>query len=413
MATQRWTGAGANVAQVGTITITGYDATTTYRVTMNSKVVGVLGTGGTTTTAAAALQAALAASEDPEFQEVTWTQSGAVITATANTPGTPFTATSSVSGGAGTIGAYTATTANSSKNDANNTANWSGGALPGTGDTAIFDDGTVDCLWNLGSAFSAADLTAVIVRDTYRGRIGLPVYSDNGIYEPSYRAGVFTAQTITSLTIEQSNVAGPGWYKFNTGSTACTLLIKGPVSTGLTPGDEVVWHQGSHASNTLAMEGGSYLGAPLAGQTARQNTIAAVNAHITLTSGFTFSTSGTLHNTTMLSNANIPALTMDGQNTVVRGENAITATTITLKEGVLQWNSSGTITTLGPVGGIADFSGDRRAKTVTNAVTVYRNGGVNDPNGIVTFSAGIVLTSARISELAVLDVGIGRTLTIS
>ena len=186
MATRQWTGQSApNVKQVSTITVTAYDAATTYRITMNGKILGVLGSGGTTTTVATALTAALAASEDPEFQEVDWSSSAAVITATARTAGTPFIATSSVSGGAGTIGAVTAVTANSSRNDAANALNWSGGVVPTTGDTALFDVGDVDCLWNLGSAFSAADLAVVMVRDTYAGRISLPVYSDSGIFEPS------------------------------------------------------------------------------------------------------------------------------------------------------------------------------------------------------------------------------------
>lgn len=413
MATQRWIGNGANVAQISTVAVTAYDVTTTYRITMNGKIVGVLGSGGTTTTAATALTAALNASEDPEFKEVTWTSSGATITGTANTPGTLWIATSSVSGGAGTIGAVTASTANASKNDASNTANWSGGAIPGTGDTAVFDDGDVDCKWNLLTMAAAADLTAVIVRDTYRGRIGLPVYSENGIYEPSYRGGVFTAQTITSLTIEQSSAAGPGWYKFNTGATDCTLLVKGPVSTGLTPGDEVVWYQGSHANSDAILEGGSLLCAPLAGNTSRFDTIKAVNAALTMTSGHTLTTSGTFTNCSVLAQCIVPTVTQDGANATFRGENAITATALIPKEGTVQWNSSGTITTLGPVGGLVDFSGDRRAKTVTNAVTLYRGASLNDPHGVVTYSGGIVLTSARISDLQTLDVGIGRTLTVA
>lgn len=412
MATQRWTGGGANVKQVGTITVTAYDATTTYRVTMNGKIVGVLGSGGTTTTAATALTAALVASEDPEFQEVSWSSSGAIITATANTAGTPFTATSSVSGGAGTIGAYTATTANASKNDSANAANYTS-AVPVSGDTLIFDDGDVDCKWSLGTTFAAVDLAAVIRRDTYRGRIGLPVYSDNGIYEPSYRNGVFTAQTITALTIEQSSGDGPGWMKFNSGATACTLLIKGPVSTGLTPGDEVVWYQGSNAANALNMEGGSFLGAPLAGNTAREVTITAVDASLTLTSGFTWSTSGTLTNTTLLALCNIPACTIDGQNSILRGENAVTAATLTVNEGELVWNSSGTITTLGTVGGLLNFAGDRRAKTATNLVTFLKGSGLRDTNGVVTYTNGIKTNGCRWTDLREFDIGIGRTLTVA
>ncbi len=131
MAVNVWNGHAQPVAQVVTITISGYHASTTYSITINSKTVSVAGTTDTAGTASA-LQVALAASTIPEFAEVTWTYpgSGAVVTGTAATPGVPFTATSSVSGGSGTIGAVTTTTANSGPNVYSATANWSLGYVP-------------------------------------------------------------------------------------------------------------------------------------------------------------------------------------------------------------------------------------------------------------------------------------------
>jgi hypothetical protein len=47
------------VAQDRRATITAYDVATTYKVTINGKIVSVLGSGGTVTTTAVALAAAL------------------------------------------------------------------------------------------------------------------------------------------------------------------------------------------------------------------------------------------------------------------------------------------------------------------------------------------------------------------
>ena len=66
-----------------------------------------------------------------EFQEITWTVSGAVITATAATAGIPFTISVSKSSSGGTITLASATTS-SGPNDVNIAANWSTGALPGS-----------------------------------------------------------------------------------------------------------------------------------------------------------------------------------------------------------------------------------------------------------------------------------------
>src|SRR5437870_1231320 len=108
MATNRFTGGASAIAQVSTVTITADDVTTTYKLTINGKVISTLGTGVSTTATAAALAAAWAASTAGEALEVVATSSVAVVTLTGKSDGTPFTVTSSVSGGAGTIGAVTA-----------------------------------------------------------------------------------------------------------------------------------------------------------------------------------------------------------------------------------------------------------------------------------------------------------------
>jgi len=97
--------AAAHLKHTYTITLTAYDAATTYKVTIGGADVTQIGTGGTTTTTATALTTALNASADANFTPITWTSSGAVITGIHDVPGTAYVPTTSKTGGTGTIGA--------------------------------------------------------------------------------------------------------------------------------------------------------------------------------------------------------------------------------------------------------------------------------------------------------------------
>lgn len=96
--------AAAKLQHTYTITLTAYDAATTYKVTIGGVDVTQIGTGGTTTTTATALTTALNASVDAGFAAVTWTSAAAVITGKHDVAGTAYTPTTSKTGGTGTIG---------------------------------------------------------------------------------------------------------------------------------------------------------------------------------------------------------------------------------------------------------------------------------------------------------------------
>src|ERR1700736_2287329 len=116
MATPRWRGDAPAVKQVNTATVGGTAAGgQVYTVTINGKTVSYTAAGGdTNNTIAGALQALLAASTIPEFQEVAWTVATNVITGTSAVAGRPFTNTSSATG-TGTLVRAT-TTASSGPN---------------------------------------------------------------------------------------------------------------------------------------------------------------------------------------------------------------------------------------------------------------------------------------------------------
>ena len=136
MATNRWLGHAAETAQVTTLTVGSSTNGHTFITTINGKAITyTAGSGETTSTIATAVQALLAASEIPEFAEVTWTVATNVVTGTAANPGVPFTVSLS---GTGTYSAST-TTANSGPNVAGVAANWSLAALPGAGAEFLLD----------------------------------------------------------------------------------------------------------------------------------------------------------------------------------------------------------------------------------------------------------------------------------
>jgi len=252
--TIKWRGDAAKVAQVSTVTITGFDAATTYKLTINGKVVSVLGTGSTAATATA-LQVALAASTIPEFLEVTWTVNSSTVTGTAVTAGVPFTVTSSVSGGAGTIGAVS-TTAGSGPNDVSLAANYVGGVLPANGDTLVFENTSSSALWNL-SSLSAVALAALTIKANYTGLIGLPeVNAMSATPANKYQEYRTTKLTIgaTTVTIGDGAGAASGRIKLNTGSGGTNLTVHA-TATPVDAGNSAVYWMGTGTNNVYVSKG--------------------------------------------------------------------------------------------------------------------------------------------------------------
>ena len=379
MATKRWVGKAIKMTQVGTITITAYDVATTYKVgipdTVNGKIISVLGQGGTTSTTAAALQALLAASQEPEFQELTWTVLANVITYTANTPGQPSTVAVAVAGGTGTIAGATVT-ANVSPNDAANIQNYSDNLLPANGDTLIFDEGNVDVLWNVDTLTAVTTLT-IYRRIGYAGRIGLPDYNPAGYFE--YRPTEFKTAGATLLYIETSQADSPGQFTFNTQGTIATVTIIGDGRPAL--GQEVVYWRGSVNTSNLNVEGSSCAVAVFLNSTANIATLTAQDSTVRCGTGVAFATAIIARNSEIELRSNLPAtVKLTGAQQICWVRESATATSPLVQDGIMYWMSSGTLTTptIG-TGATIDFSRDNRARTITGNVTVNTGATWNDP----------------------------------
>lgn len=251
MATVIFRGDAQDQAQINTITVGGTAANgQVYTVTCNLKEVSYTATGvDTNTTISAALYALLLDAQYAEFQEVDYENSGLVTTVTGEA-GHPFTMTSGATG-TGTL--VTATTqAAKGKHFWDDPDNWSGGAVPVTGDDVFIRNNTTDILY--GFAQSAVTLASLTVEASNSGKIGLPNVNESGYYE--YR-DKYLAISATILSIGYGAGSGTGRFKINTGSNATTINV---FSTG-SPAEDglpaVMWY-GAHASNVLNIQKGSF-----------------------------------------------------------------------------------------------------------------------------------------------------------
>ena len=407
MATNRWRGKAAKVAQVNTITPANVGIGNTFSVTINEKTITVTATAGTVANVTGLLLTALQASNDGEFQEITWADITTAITGTASIPGKPFTQTSSATGGTATNTTAT-TTANVSPNDVNNATNWSDG-IPNAADDVVFDEGDVDALWNL-DALSAITLTSFTRRRGYTGTIGLPERNTDGTEYYEYRATEF-AISATTMTIEQRSDDEADQIKVNVGSAQTALHIRGEGAAG--QGAETMRWRGTHVSNVVNVQNGSLSVAPLADTSAAIATLRLEGSTVSL--GPAVSTLTTINSESSVLDtwSNLVTLNQkgDGGDTTFRG--TVTITTANIDDGSLNSLSSGTITTL-LLGTDAAFNKlDLQAQTITNVVNMYPGASILDPFGVLTLSNGFTVVRGKLGELGGVDFGPNRTFTVA
>lgn len=425
MATVRWLGNAAAVAQVDTLTVGGtIEADDVFKMTINGKTLSVVA-GSTVaatvaTTIAAAWNALTAADGWAEFAEITaLATSGGALTLTADTKGKPFTCTvSTTETGGGAADAQTfgtaATVANSGPNDWSTATNWSGGAVPVDADDVIVEDSTIDILYGLDQ--SSIQPTSLTIRRSFTGKIGLPNRNSGGYEE--YREKYLKIGP-TTLSVGAGDAGGgSSRLKINTGTDQTAVTVHHTASPADTNSHAFVW-KGTHAANTLTVKSGSVAVAPYAGETA---TIATLNvgyvnnvagdSNVYLGTGCTLTTITQTGGKLVAQNNATTINLLDGELSV-RG--AATITTLNIDGGALYDESSGTFTTLNVgSGGGYDASRLLAAKTITT--TNLRAGALlRDPNAKVTFTNGVVLSRCSIGELknGTIDFGPNRTLTPS
>ena len=386
MATTFWTGNGQAIAQVDTLTVTAVPGAGggTLTATINGKSITYTTLAAdTTTTAAAAWQALLAASTvPPEFLEITWTQSGAVVTATAAVQGQPFTLTSSAGAGATLTQAHP--TANSSPNDVNNANNWlraGVASLPQAPDDVILGDSSVSLLWNL-AALAAVAFNTLKRYNSFTGQIGLPENNPAGYFE--YRATYFKfigPAGALPATLGLGSGTGPSLEKYDVGSQNTTWQIFGSRECHILD---------TSASSTFTINGATVLIAALPAEVSTvSGGVTVVNGGaLTLGSGVTFAGTLTLDSGAVVFCETAPTtVNMKGASTFISNHTGGTVTALTVQENsVVVWLGTDTITTMTlNTGSRFEKSGDNRGATITNS-TIDRDCQIIDPWNAVTYT---------------------------
>jgi hypothetical protein len=273
--------------------------------------------------------------------------------------------------------------------------NWTPSGPPSNSDTATFDWRAVD---DLDGSDQSAILLAQLVTTQGMGKAIGSVTTPLQIGATLVRLGVPSSDR-TSATMQAIHLA--------LGSTASTIHVYQSATTG--GGVAPVTITNAHSGSVLYVYGGLVgVAVRSPGQTSQLSSVHVVGAGtLTTAPGVT------------LANANVEAgrYTLQGSLVTLNAfggetltEYAGTITTANLR-GRAQCNSSGTITTLNvESGGVADFSGSRQARTVTNC-NVYGTGRIVDPYGVVTFTNGVVLS--RGAKTSQVEIGGSKTVTIA
>lgn len=275
MSNIRWVGGAVATKQVSTLTVANtWAAADTAVVTIGNKDLRItIGTAVTVTDVAAEIAASINAAsvssptpgagysrniggqEIPEFVEVIATALVGVVTVTAVNPGIPFTLTASeTTAGTGTLTAATPTAA-TGPNWLSNPDNYAGGALPVDNDVLYFDQGSTDCLYDLGYfRTNAIDLDIYISND-WTGQLGLPPYNVSGGY-PEYRQRYFygrvNAKTVEIIPGLNGNITAGAVYLDFQSSTTNNLTIRCGRTGGSTPS---IFVAGVVAGTTRVMAG--------------------------------------------------------------------------------------------------------------------------------------------------------------
>jgi len=425
MANPIWQGRALAVPQITTLTVGGtVGAGDTVSVTINRKTATATAVSGDTTSTLAgklydAIKALTTAGTAPEFAEVSWLDpriaGTASFTATSANAGTPFTLTVAATGT--TTLSQAATQAATGPNDLANAANWSGNALPTTGDNPTFPANCPPALHNLDALDSVALGTLTILGGTigYPDRTGSNPSDPNAYYQ--YRPLHFLVLSATNIFIGDGNDT-PDFCRLKiVGTTATPIrVMDGATSSSK---NAIQLSAATGTAHPITINARSVGLAPSLGETLDLSTLrvgtdgpagsfgaASVEPTVTIGSGVTAITEARLYGGTVFSNASFTALII--LNGVWRQDQGTPGTVdITNSAGTYEYSgtaSHGQITASGS-GSTVDFTNDSRPFTLATGSSFLDGAALYNPQRCNCASATFDKDSIAASKL-------GDTLTI-
>lgn len=340
MATKYWVGGATAVTQVDTLTPGGtIEAGDIFIISINdegnaSQTLSVAATGTSVNQTCVDIVTAFNASILTNFTPITAGYVGSpgsytAVTLTADTSGVPFYCTvSTTEAGGGGADAQTFTiahtTANAGPYDFNTAANWSDGIVPLDTDTLYFEDNSYSVFYGL---IQATTLAALHIRQSYTGSIGTANH-------------YLAFDGVTAWTIGEhygvGTMSGSTRIKINFGSAAWTGKIYNSASSSADTGLPPIQILGTDNTSDLYVYKGS-VGVACNGSTEAS----------TIDSLYTYWVSDP-----------------DNDVTVVLGK-GVTLDQAFQSGGTVYYNNTATTTEIQGFGGVADFTKNGTARTVT------------------------------------------------
>ncbi len=233
MAIVKFRGDATQIYQLETISVGGtWVAGETATISINGKdATHTVATGLTSVSdVVAGLIAAIAASLDGEFTELTWANADPDITATANFAGVPHTISVSETSALGTIS--NVTTETSSGPNQLSAENMSSGSLPIASDTLVFED-TAQNLSYLLTAIDGTLLTELQIKASYTGQIGLK--NTNVSVTPTYDEyrDRFLVVDATNITIGEGDGNGSSRLQLDCSGQASDIVVRKTARTAV------------------------------------------------------------------------------------------------------------------------------------------------------------------------------------
>lgn len=409
MSTKTFHGDAPDVVDTWTLTPANVGVGNTFTVTINGKSITVTATDTTVANVTALLAAALNANADDilEFAELKAVDNTTLVTVTVRDAGVPTVISSSAAGGTATLTAAN-TQAASGSHFIDTAVNFAGDVAAVAADDLVLSNGCSDVLYGLDQ--SGIGLSSLIVKEG-AGLVGLPkLHPASGRSYDEFRDEYLAWDSITTLEI----LTRGSRCKIDPGAVAaCAALIN---STGIRLDEDVpaILLLGSHASNSLTILRGDVGVAFYEGESANWPTINVgyvedILGDVDLFIGDGASTITALNQNGGEIDCEAAVTTLSMVNGIFRAR-AGAIGTADVDGGTFIELGQGTITTL-HVGneGVADFSQDVRAVTVTNC-ELHAGGTIYDPLRRVTFTNGIDLVRCGLHDV---DLRIGEHVTIS
>lgn len=424
MATRRFIGNAAPVADVWTATIGGtLEVGDVFQVTINNKTWSYSAMSTVIADVRTAMITAFNAIDQtiyPEFKEVVASASliaGAILFTGSQLPGRPTTmsfATTEAGGGAADGQTFTGsnTTPATGPEWWSNALNWAEGSVPVSGDDVIIEDSRVNIRYGLNQ--SAVTLATLKIGSNYSGEIGLPKVNPKGYAE--YREQ-YLRIGVTSCDVGYGNSgSGPAMFKLDTGSVQTSVTIRttggsGGTFTGGSTSTPAFLFKGTHADNAITLNGGTsgicyYTGEVATVKTLRVDQSESGQTSLIIGSGGTLNGTGATFvqsGGNVYSQSSFRDVVREDGNLWLQG--AAGAVTLQNRGGTLNYESTGTIGLLDNVARVVRQD-TLATGTITNA-NFYNGCSFDDRNATIVFTNPWQAVQAKITSMR-LDFGSNR-----